>query len=132
MQLYGAVVTIAWSVVMTAIIMKSLDMLVGVRVALEEELIGLDIVVHGAAIWGVEPPRGSQASGGQQLEDTTIKRWMAEAPILEEEPEELNEELSGKVSLSVPFAALPIIAPLTRRMCFARRGLPIWRSRRVL
>ncbi len=45
-QTIGVVVTIVWAAVMSWIILKVVDLLVGVRVSTEEETEGLDIVLH--------------------------------------------------------------------------------------
>jgi Amt family ammonium transporter len=45
-QLIGVVATAAWSGVLTFVILKVLDVLIGLRVTTEEETEGLDIVLH--------------------------------------------------------------------------------------
>lgn len=49
-QLWGIVATIIWSGVATAIILKLVDLLVGIRVPREIEIEGLDLGLHGEAI----------------------------------------------------------------------------------
>jgi Amt family ammonium transporter len=49
-QLYGIVVTIAWSGVVTAILLKLVALLVPLRVSKEAEMEGLDISLHGEAL----------------------------------------------------------------------------------
>lgn len=49
-QLIGVVVTIAWCVVATFIVLKIVDALVGLRVSPEAERMGLDITQHGEAL----------------------------------------------------------------------------------
>jgi Amt family ammonium transporter len=46
-QLQGVLVTIAWSAIVAFIAFKLVDMMVGLRVAEDEEREGLDIVSHG-------------------------------------------------------------------------------------
>ena len=46
LQLYGAVVTIVYSGVVTFVIVKILDATMGLRVSPEEESDGLDITMH--------------------------------------------------------------------------------------
>ncbi len=45
-QLTGVVATIVWCAVVTALILKVVDMLVGLRVSAEEEMEGLDLTQH--------------------------------------------------------------------------------------
>ena len=45
-QALAIVVTICWSTVFSYIILKSIDLLIGLRVTEEEEVVGLDIVLH--------------------------------------------------------------------------------------
>ena len=49
-QLYGIVVTLVWSGGLTFIILKVISMLVPLRVRHEDEVIGLDVSLHGEAI----------------------------------------------------------------------------------
>jgi len=49
-QLYGIVVTLVWSGVVTFVILKVISVLVPLRVKPEEELMGLDVSQHGEAI----------------------------------------------------------------------------------
>jgi len=49
-QLYAIVVTIGWSAFMTFIILKAIDMTIGLRVSLEDEMAGLDYSIHGESI----------------------------------------------------------------------------------
>ena len=49
-QLYGIVVTIAWSGAVTAVLLKLVALLVPLRVSKEAEMEGLDISLHGEAL----------------------------------------------------------------------------------
>jgi Amt family ammonium transporter len=49
-QLYGIVVTLLWSGIVTFIILKVIDAVVPLRVKLEDEVMGLDVSLHGEAI----------------------------------------------------------------------------------
>nr|WP_280985127.1 ammonium transporter [Gluconobacter morbifer] len=49
-QIEAVGVTIIWCVIMTTLILKILDMVMGLRVSPEEELEGLDMVLHGERI----------------------------------------------------------------------------------
>jgi Amt family ammonium transporter len=49
-QLYGIVVTLIWSGGLTFIILKVISVLVPLRVRHEDEVIGLDVSLHGEAI----------------------------------------------------------------------------------
>ena len=49
-QLYGIAVTIAWSGVVTAVLLKLVALLVPLRVSKEAEMEGLDISLHGEAL----------------------------------------------------------------------------------
>ena len=49
-QLIGVVVTIAWSGVLTFVILKLVGLFVPLRVSREHELEGLDISQHGEAL----------------------------------------------------------------------------------
>jgi Amt family ammonium transporter len=49
-QLYGIVVTLVWSGVMTFVILKVISALVPLRVKQEDEVMGLDVSQHGEAI----------------------------------------------------------------------------------
>lgn len=42
--------TVVWCVIMTTLILKVLDLVMGLRVSPEEELEGLDMVLHGERI----------------------------------------------------------------------------------
>jgi Amt family ammonium transporter len=50
-QLAGVAATVAWSGVITFIILKVVDLLVGLRVDSKEELAGLDTTLHGEAAY---------------------------------------------------------------------------------
>ncbi|MCF6204762.1 MAG: ammonia channel protein, partial [Methylococcaceae bacterium] len=45
-QALAIVVTICWSAIFSYIILKIIDLLIGLRVTEEEEVVGLDIVLH--------------------------------------------------------------------------------------
>jgi Amt family ammonium transporter len=49
-QLYGIAVTLVWSGAMTFIILKVIGALVGLRVRQEDEVMGLDVSLHGEAL----------------------------------------------------------------------------------
>ena len=49
-QLYGVVVTILWSGILTLIILKAVSAVVPLRVRQEDEVIGLDVSQHGEAL----------------------------------------------------------------------------------
>ena len=46
-QLYGVVVTLAWSGIVTFVILKVIDFFVPLRVRDEDERMGLDFALHG-------------------------------------------------------------------------------------
>ena len=50
MQVYGIAVTLLWSGVMTFIILKVIGALVALRVPKEDEVMGLDVTLHGEAL----------------------------------------------------------------------------------
>jgi Amt family ammonium transporter len=50
-QLQGVLITIAWSAIVAFIAFKIVDMMVGLRVAEDEEREGLDIVSHGESAY---------------------------------------------------------------------------------
>jgi ammonium transporter, Amt family len=49
-QLYGIVVTLAWSGALTFVILKVIGVLMPLRVRREDEVMGLDVSLHGEAI----------------------------------------------------------------------------------
>ena len=49
-QLYGVVVTLGWSGVLTFIILKVVGAIVPLRVRHEDEVMGLDVSLHGEAL----------------------------------------------------------------------------------
>ena len=49
-QLYGVVVTLVWSGTVTFIILKVISALVPLRVRHEDEVVGLDVSLHGEAL----------------------------------------------------------------------------------
>ena len=49
-QLWGSLVTIAWCAIVTFIILKIVDAMIGLRVTTEEEVEGLDINLHGETV----------------------------------------------------------------------------------
>ena len=49
-QIYGIAVTLAWSGVMTFIVLKVVGVMVPLRVRHEDEVMGLDISQHGEAL----------------------------------------------------------------------------------
>ena len=49
-QIYGIIATIVWSGVASAVILKAIDVVIGVRVSEEVEIEGLDINLHGEII----------------------------------------------------------------------------------
>lgn len=50
LQLYGTVISVIWSVVVTWILLKLIDMTLGLRVGIDEELLGLDMACHGESV----------------------------------------------------------------------------------
>ena len=50
-QLKGSLLIIAWTAIVTWVLLKLLDMLMGLRVDEDDEFIGLDISVHGEAAY---------------------------------------------------------------------------------
>ena len=50
MQLYGIAVTLLWSGVMTFVTLKVIGALVALRVRNEDEVMGLDVTLHGEAL----------------------------------------------------------------------------------
>ena len=50
LQVYGVGVTIVWCAIATFIILKVLDMVIGLRVSPEEEREGLDLTQHGESV----------------------------------------------------------------------------------
>ena len=50
LQLRGVIATLVWSFVMSLIILKVIDMTIGLRVAVDDEREGLDISQHGESI----------------------------------------------------------------------------------
>ena len=53
LQFYGCGVAIVWSCVVSWILLKLIDAVWGLRVAIEDELIGLDIVCHGENLFAL-------------------------------------------------------------------------------
>jgi Amt family ammonium transporter len=49
-QIYGCVATIVWCAVLTFIILKVIDVIIGLRVDQEQEIEGLDINLHGETV----------------------------------------------------------------------------------
>jgi Amt family ammonium transporter len=49
-QLYGVAVTMAWSGVMTFVLLKVVDLFAPLRVSREHEIMGLDVSLHGEAL----------------------------------------------------------------------------------
>jgi Amt family ammonium transporter len=49
-QLYGVVVTLAWSGILTLVILKVINFFVPLRVRDEDERVGLDVTQHGEAL----------------------------------------------------------------------------------
>ena len=50
LQLRGVVATLVWSFVMSIVLLKLIDLVIGIRVSAEEEREGLDISQHGEAL----------------------------------------------------------------------------------
>ena len=50
LQLYGVGVTIVYTAIATFIILKVVDMIIGLRVEKDEEREGLDLVLHGEVV----------------------------------------------------------------------------------
>jgi ammonium transporter, Amt family len=49
-QLYGVVATIVWDAVLTLVILKAIDWTLGLRVAPDDEVQGLDLSLHGESV----------------------------------------------------------------------------------
>jgi hypothetical protein len=68
LQFYGCTIAVVWSCIASWIMLKTIDYFWGLRVALEDELTGLDMVCHGevcsrmlpyaAVCWPVLPHAG--------------------------------------------------------------------------
>ena len=54
LQVYGCVIVIVWSSVVSFVLLKLIDVTWGLRVAIEDELIGLDIVCHGENLFAIQ------------------------------------------------------------------------------
>jgi len=67
LQIYGIVVSILWSCVMTYLLLKAIEMLIGLRVNMEEEN-GLDMLCHGESIM----PFPSNMSGLHYSDDEKL------------------------------------------------------------
>jgi Amt family ammonium transporter len=50
LQLKGVVITLVYSGVLSFVLLKAIDMVIGLRVTEEEEREGLDVILHGEAI----------------------------------------------------------------------------------
>ena len=50
LQLRGVMATLVWSFVMSLIILKLIDLTIGLRVSKEVEIEGLDITLHGEVV----------------------------------------------------------------------------------
>jgi Amt family ammonium transporter len=50
LQLKGVIATLVWSFVMSLIILKVIDLIIGIRVSSDDEREGLDISQHGESI----------------------------------------------------------------------------------
>ncbi|HXL97299.1 MAG TPA: hypothetical protein VN925_02930, partial [Steroidobacteraceae bacterium] len=50
LQLKGVTATLVWSFVMSIVILKLIDLTIGLRVTADEEREGLDISLHGESI----------------------------------------------------------------------------------
>mmetsp|Transcript_64388 Transcript_64388/g.94277 ORF Transcript_64388/g.94277 Transcript_64388/m.94277 type:complete len:727 (+) Transcript_64388:235-2415(+) len=57
LQLYGIAVSIGWSMLGTGILLKLIDLTLGLRVGIDDELLGLDLACHGESVFpqGTEP-----------------------------------------------------------------------------
>jgi len=63
LQLYGIAISIVWSMLATGVLLKLIDLTMGLRVGIDEELLGLDMACHGETVfpqnigidWGTEP-----------------------------------------------------------------------------
>jgi len=51
LQLYGVAISIVWSMLGTVILLKLIDASFGLRVGVDEELLGLDMVCHGETVF---------------------------------------------------------------------------------
>ena len=49
-QLYGVVVTLVWSGVLTFVILKVIEFMVPLRVSQQHEIEGLDVTLHGESL----------------------------------------------------------------------------------
>jgi ammonium transporter, Amt family len=49
-QLYGVVVTLLWSGIITFVLLKVIDFFVPLRVRDEDERVGLDVALHGESL----------------------------------------------------------------------------------
>lgn len=62
-QLYGIVVVVGWSAVISWIILICIDKSVGLRVSKEQEKEGLDVSMHGESACGTLPPPSPMSPG---------------------------------------------------------------------
>ena len=87
MQLYAIITSILWSGGITFILLKAIDLTIGLRVAAEDEDAGLDVSIHGETIDVHSADRVAKVKE-QELDS----KW-AEARVRDE----LNDSTSGKV-----------------------------------
>ncbi|XP_066271272.1 putative ammonium transporter 3 [Branchiostoma lanceolatum] len=69
-QTLGTVTFISWASIMSFILLKAIDKTIGLRVSLEEELIGADICEHGVGSPDDSPPPEFIEASGKDLTDS--------------------------------------------------------------
>jgi Amt family ammonium transporter len=50
LQFYGCIFTILWTAIVTFVLLKIIDMVIGIRVTEEQEREGLDTSLHGESV----------------------------------------------------------------------------------
>eukprot|EP00286_Rhodomonas_abbreviata_P028331 CAMPEP_0181293446 /NCGR_PEP_ID=MMETSP1101-20121128/3070_1 /TAXON_ID=46948 /ORGANISM="Rhodomonas abbreviata, Strain Caron Lab Isolate" /LENGTH=608 /DNA_ID=CAMNT_0023398035 /DNA_START=172 /DNA_END=1995 /DNA_ORIENTATION=+ len=97
LQLYGVVVAGAWSSVVTLILLKLVDRMMGIRVAEDDERNGLDMVCHGETIAPyLNTPGDSEHAGDDHGGQRTRSSWDPQDSIQGMEERRYSEEQGSR------------------------------------
>jgi len=86
-QIYGVLFSIAWSGAVSFVILKALDLTIGLRVSAKQEMEGLDSSVHGESVMGSSAHGMDRSHNGAGAKVTVVVQSRAEgvaAPSLVE------------------------------------------------
>lgn len=118
-QVYGIVVTVAWSTVGTYIILKSIDLTIGLRVSAEDELRGLDNALHGESLTRSNHEKEHQRRSLDRFSSGSSNRSHSMRSAADHEKEQQRKSLDRLSSGSSNYSARSNVSSLREQPSYS-------------